>query len=157
MPLNVLLCSLAQQTLYTLTWKYQSLFRTTAGVLSSFLPFFRSCSTCLHFWTWLYSITMFLQRPVQSNQQLALSRLMHSIHWGNAMFPCQTIERRPARETLKGVGDWVTKFEDTEHSHWKDLLPSFDGCLPMFYRLQNLFFVDISRSQRQKTIIYTNR
>jgi hypothetical protein len=69
---NFLLCSPAQQQLYTLAWKHKSLFHTTAGVLSSFLHPFLSLFLYfsfipylipyLHFWAWLYSITMFLQK-----------------------------------------------------------------------------------------------
>jgi hypothetical protein len=39
---------------------------------------------------------------IQSNEQLALSRLMHSIHCGSAIFPYQALETRPAQETLIG-------------------------------------------------------
>jgi hypothetical protein len=103
MPSNFLLCSPAQQPLYTRTWKHQSLFRTTAGVLSSFIhffiyflpfPFITWLIPYLHFWTWLYPITMLLQRLYTSDQTLAVSQSMQSrpMHWGSAMFPYQALE-----------------------------------------------------------------
>jgi hypothetical protein len=55
MPLNVLLGSPAQQPLYTLIGKHQSLFRTAAGVLPLFLSYF---SFLLH--PVPYSISSFL-------------------------------------------------------------------------------------------------
>jgi hypothetical protein len=68
-----LLCSPAQQPLYALTWKHQSAVGVRTGELlglymppnavSVFLSSFILCLIAyLHFWTWLYSITMFLQR-----------------------------------------------------------------------------------------------
>jgi hypothetical protein len=59
---------------------------------------------------------------IQSNQQMALSRLMHSIHCGSAIFPYQALETRLAQETLTGcAGLHNKKFEGTEHSPrmWK--------------------------------------
>jgi hypothetical protein len=54
---------------------------------------------------------------MQSNQQLALSRLMHIIHLGNTIFPDQALERRPVQETLNGcAGLYNGKFSSTEHS-----------------------------------------
>jgi hypothetical protein len=43
---------------------------------------------------------MFLQGCMQSNHQLALSRLMHSIHC-SMVCPYQALERIPAQENLK--------------------------------------------------------
>jgi hypothetical protein len=45
---------------------------------------------------------MFLQRLYKSNQQLAVSQLMHCIHCGSAVFPYYALETRPAQETFKG-------------------------------------------------------
>jgi hypothetical protein len=59
----------------------------------------------------------FYKGCIQSNQQLAHSRLMHSIHCGSTKFSYQVLERRPARDfnrlcrTAKHK-----KFEGTEHS-----------------------------------------
>jgi hypothetical protein len=39
---------------------------------------------------------------IQSNQQLALTRLMHSIHCGSNIFSYQALGGRPAQETLLG-------------------------------------------------------
>jgi hypothetical protein len=62
----------------------------------------------------------FYKGCMQSNQQLALSRLMHSIHCGSAIFPYQALERRPAQETLVGwAGLYNKKLEGIEHSPWK--------------------------------------
>jgi hypothetical protein len=55
----------------------------------------------LYSWMWLYSITIFFYKGCfQSDQHLDLSRLMHSIHCGNTIFPYQTLERWPAQETF---------------------------------------------------------
>jgi hypothetical protein len=40
---------------------------------------------------------------IQSNRQLALSRLMHSIHCGSAIFTYQALERRPARDCMTKI------------------------------------------------------
>jgi hypothetical protein len=44
----------------------------------------------------------FYKGCIQSNQQLDLSRLMHSIYCGSAVFPYQALERTAAQETLIG-------------------------------------------------------
>jgi hypothetical protein len=51
----------------------------------------------------------FYKGCIQSNQQLALSRLMHSIHCGYAIFPYQALEGRPAQETFMGCAGHITK------------------------------------------------
>jgi hypothetical protein len=50
---------------------------------------------------------------MQSNQQLALSRLMHSIYRGSAVFPYQALESRQVKETLIGCAELhnVKKFK----------------------------------------------
>jgi hypothetical protein len=53
----------------------------------------------------------FYQGCTQSNQQVALRRLMHSIHCGSAIFPYQALERRPAQETLMGCEGLRNNFE----------------------------------------------
>jgi hypothetical protein len=60
--------------------------------------------TYLHSRTWLQATPLqyFYQGCKQSNQKLALSRLMHSTHCGNAIFTYQALEWRPAQETLTG-------------------------------------------------------
>jgi hypothetical protein len=93
----------------TVTHSYlkTSVFTSYLFFLSSFLSFYLFLSSSfliflipyLHFWTWLYSITMFLQTVYNQNQQLALSRLMHRIHCGSAVFPHQALERRTVQET----------------------------------------------------------
>jgi hypothetical protein len=50
----------------------------------------------------------FYKNCTQSNQQLALSRLMHSTHRCSAVFPYQALETRPAQETLIGCADCIT-------------------------------------------------
>jgi hypothetical protein len=60
LPSNFLLCSPAQQPSYSLTWKHQSLFRTYSFFLIFSLNIY--LSPYLHFWTWLYCTTMFLQK-----------------------------------------------------------------------------------------------
>jgi hypothetical protein len=81
----------------------------------SFSPFILCLAPCLLFWTWL-SITMFYKVCIQSNQQLALSRLMHSIHCRSAIFPYQALGRRLAQETSIGcAGRHNKKFEGIEH------------------------------------------
>jgi hypothetical protein len=58
---------------------------------------------------------MFLQRLLQSNQQLDLSPLMHSIHYGSAIFLNQVFERGPAQETSIGFAGLHNKtFEGIE-------------------------------------------
>jgi hypothetical protein len=59
-----------------------------------------------------YSIPLFLNmtvlyyriftKAIQSNQKLALSQLMYSIHCGNIIFPYHALERKPTQETLTG-------------------------------------------------------
>jgi ribonuclease I len=56
-------------------------------------------------------------KAAQSNQQLALSRLMRNIHCGSAIFPYQVFERRPAQETLISCAGLHNKtYEGIEHS-----------------------------------------
>jgi hypothetical protein len=68
----------------------------------------------------------FYKGYIQSNQQLALSRLMHSKHCGSAIFPYQALQRRQAQETLLGcAGLHNEKFEGTENS----------PCVCMFFNI----------------------
>jgi hypothetical protein len=66
-----ILCSPLQHLFCTLTWKHQSLFCTTACVLSSFLSsFLISFIVCLilylHFLVWLHFMKVFYKVCVQS-------------------------------------------------------------------------------------------
>jgi hypothetical protein len=113
-----MLCNPAHQLLYELPWKH----RLEFFFLSLYLPFFifpssSSLFHTFHFWTYLHSITVSYKGCIQSNHQLALSRLMHSIHCGSAVFPYQALERRPTQETLIGcAGLHYKKFKGIEHS-----------------------------------------
>jgi hypothetical protein len=107
-----MLCIPAQQPLYSLSRKHQSLFSTTSGVrtgdLSFVIPSFLNV-TVLH-----YNV---FTKAVQSNQQMALSRLMYSMHCVSTIFPYQALERRSAQETVIGcAGLHNIKFEGIEHS-----------------------------------------
>jgi hypothetical protein len=57
----------------------------------------------LNFWSWLYSITMLLQRLIWPNQQLAISQSVHGIHCGSATFLHQASER-PAQDFNRMCG-----------------------------------------------------
>jgi hypothetical protein len=59
----------------------------------------------------------FYKGCVRSNQQLALSRLMHSIYTGSVIFPYQALERRSAQETLVGFAG----LHNTENSKAFDI------------------------------------
>jgi hypothetical protein len=99
-------------------WKHRSLFFTTAGDVSSFVSFF--LFFFLH--SMPYSIIFVSERDctplqcfykgcVQSNQQVALNRLMHNIHYSSTIFPYQ------AKETLIcSAGLRNKEFEGIEHS-----------------------------------------
>jgi hypothetical protein len=50
------------------------------------------------------NVTLTTQRYISENSKLALSRLMHSIHCGNAIFAYQTLERKPPQETSGLIG-----------------------------------------------------
>jgi hypothetical protein len=88
-------------------------------------------SICIHtysFFPSIYAFTSlceftpflcFYKGCTQSNQQLALSQLMHRIHCSSAIFPCQ--ERRPAQETLTGCMGLHKKFKSTEHSPYTEV------------------------------------
>jgi hypothetical protein len=59
---------------------------------------------------------VFLQRLYKSNQQLAVSRLMHNKHCSSAIFSYQELERRSAQETLIGCAKLHYKrFKGTGH------------------------------------------
>jgi hypothetical protein len=84
-PSNSLLCSPARQLFSLLLENHQSLFRPTASVrpgdLSFFLSFFPSIYSLFHAFISESDCTplqSFYEGSIQSNQQLALSRLMHS-------------------------------------------------------------------------------
>jgi hypothetical protein len=75
-----------------------------------FMPFFRNVSVLY------YSV---LQGRIQSNQQLARSRLMHGIHCGSAIFQYPAFGRRTAQETLMGfMGLRNKKSGGSEHLLW---------------------------------------
>jgi hypothetical protein len=58
----------------------------------------------------------FYRGCIQSNQQLAGSQLMHSIHYISAVYPYQVRERRPAQDTLIGCAELHNKiFEGIEY------------------------------------------
>jgi hypothetical protein len=61
----------------------------------------------------------FYKGCIQSNQKLALSRLMHSIHCGSAVFPYEALERRSAQGTLTGCAGLHNKII---RSHWTLIL-----------------------------------
>jgi hypothetical protein len=54
---------------------------------------------------------------IQANQKLALSRLMHSIHCGCAVFPYQALATKPAQETSIGCMGLRNK-EHNNRSQW---------------------------------------
>jgi hypothetical protein len=129
-----MLRSPAQQMLHTLTWKHQSLFDFSAMsefvcsltclfiiyLFITYLLFLYSFNLFipyLHFWTWLYYITMFLKGRIQSNQHLALSRLMCGIHRSSTVFPNQVLDRRPAQETSQAAPNCKTKNSKALYSH----------------------------------------
>lgn len=66
--------------------------------LSFFLPSF------VRFVTLFLDVTVLLQcfgkGCIQSNQHLDLSRFLHSVHCGGAIFPYEALERIPAQDTL---------------------------------------------------------
>lgn len=75
-----------------------SLFRTNAAVrlfLLLLMSFF-SPSFCTLFLTFISEsdcspYETFYKGSIHSNQQLAVSRLMHNIHCGSTIFPCQAL------------------------------------------------------------------
>jgi hypothetical protein len=67
---------------------------------SLFIFYFIPCLIpYLHIWICLYSVTMFYKDCIQSNQQLALSQLLHSKHYTSTMFLYPAHDWRPAQET----------------------------------------------------------
>jgi hypothetical protein len=75
---------------------------------SFFLSFPPSSYALLHTLTFEHDCTALQYHYmgcIQSNQQLALGRLMHSIHCASTIFPYQTLERRQAQETSIGCED----------------------------------------------------
>jgi hypothetical protein len=123
-PSNFLLYSPAQQPLYTLTWKRQSLFCTTEGfrngvLLGLYTPALFLPSSCALLHTFISEpdctpLQCFYKGYTQSNQQLAVSRLMHSTHCDSAIFPYQALERKQAQDTLSGCAGLYNKFEGVE-------------------------------------------
>jgi hypothetical protein len=92
---------------YTLSGRHQSLFPT----YSLFVPLpydllrtFLSERACTPF-------RCCYEGCIQSNQQLSLSRLMHSIHRGGAVFLYQGLERTPTQGTNRLHGLHNRKFE----------------------------------------------
>jgi hypothetical protein len=71
-------------------------------------PFILFIILFLHFFI---DITIFLVKlyRVQANEQLALSRLMHIVRCGSAIFPHQALDRRPAQGTLMGCAGLIEK------------------------------------------------
>jgi hypothetical protein len=104
-----MLCSPAHQNLHALTWKHKSLFHTTEGVQTGDLVvpafLFYLSYPLIHIFISEHDCTplqCFYKGCIQSNQQMALSQLMHSIHCSSAVFPYQAHDRRPAQETFIG-------------------------------------------------------
>jgi hypothetical protein len=74
-------------------------------ILASKRRIYSSPSSCASFQTFIFErdctpLQCFHKGCIQSKQQLILSRLMHSIHCGSAVFPYQALESRKAQETL---------------------------------------------------------
>jgi hypothetical protein len=108
-----MLCSRAAQVLCTLNWKHWSW-----CLLEFFLSFFSS--SCVLFHTLISecdctSLQCFYKRCIHSNQQLALSPLMHSIHCSSTV-SIPRAWKKMAQETLIGcVGLHNKKFKVIEH------------------------------------------
>jgi hypothetical protein len=105
--LRIFCYAVPRNNLFTLlTWKHHALFRTAAGVISAFLSCFLSPHSSYALFRIFISesdctpLQCFYKGCIQSNQQLALSLLMHSIHCGSAVFPYQALEIRQAQETV---------------------------------------------------------
>jgi hypothetical protein len=93
-------------------------------ILRSFFSFFYP-SSHTPFHTFIFErdctpLQCFYKGCIQLNQQLALSRLMHSIHCGSAIFPYQALERRPVQETLIGCAGLhsIKNSKALEHSSY---------------------------------------
>jgi hypothetical protein len=110
MSSNFWLCSPAQQLLYTLAYVILYFVQQQVLELVTFLGytrqlafFFLSSHALLHTFISERDCTLlqcFYKGCFQSNEQLALSQLMHSMHCGSAVFPYQVLERRTAQQTF---------------------------------------------------------
>jgi hypothetical protein len=109
-----------KQYLYTLIWKHQSLFRTTAGFLCLFITYLFNFLFTLCLIPYLISecACVLLQcsykfcSGLQCNQRLAVSWFIHSIHCGSSVFSYQGLESRPAQGDLAGLHNIETR------RHW---------------------------------------
>jgi hypothetical protein len=110
---NFLLCSLAQQppvfiSYYIKSYKWQPSFLPLAHALLHTFIYESDCTP----------LQCFYKGCIQSNQQLALSRLMHRIYYGSAVFPYQALESTAAQETLIGLHNiQISKAMRIHHIH----------------------------------------
>jgi hypothetical protein len=100
-----MLCSHVQRPLHIHTCKCKSLFCATVDILSSFFPFFFFPSSYALCHTFIsecdcFPLQCFYEDCTQSNQELALSQLMQSLHCRSSIFPYDVRERRPAQEAV---------------------------------------------------------
>jgi hypothetical protein len=101
----------------------QALLLLPSSFLFFWLCFFSPCS-CALLCTFISKrdctqLQCFYKGCTQSNQQLALSRLMHCIRCDRAVFLYQELERRPVQEIVGLIGragQRNRKFDVTEHS-----------------------------------------
>lgn len=99
----------AQQHLYTLSWKHESLFRTTADV-----TWFISCSIPVLLNTFISQRDFTPLQRLYAIKQATSSQLTHSIHRGSA--PTNTNHKR-----LQNIRAAHTKLQRIERSlgvHW---------------------------------------
>jgi hypothetical protein len=61
-----------------------------------------SLASFLNVTVFLYKVFTKSVHNQTNNWLLALSRLMHNIYYGNAVFPYEAFERRPAQKTIIG-------------------------------------------------------
>jgi hypothetical protein len=130
-----MLCSPAQ-LLYTLNEKRQSI--SCYSRCSFFVLFFLPSSYAL-FHTFISErdctpLHRLYKGWIQSNQQLALNRLMHWIHCGSATCSYQALGRRPAQETLTGCVGRMTWIR----MHWTFVLYRILG-FPVLFCVPGLF------------------
>jgi hypothetical protein len=99
-----MLCSPAQQSLYT-TWLFRSVC-ISCDALSHTIIFKSDCTP----------LQCFYKGCTQSNQQLALSPLMHSIHWIALYFHTKCLEKLAQETLIDCTGLHYIKFKSVEHS-----------------------------------------
>jgi hypothetical protein len=132
---------------YIPAWKHWYLFRKSAGFLSFFLSL---PSAFLH--TFLSEcdcipLQCLYKGSVQSNEQLAVSRLLHNLYCGTAVFPYHGLDGRQAHETngcagLHNVG--ISRVFSINRA-----LKQIDICLHLLRRYLNV------RGPREKCLNYT--